>query len=109
MYVYVISLCLGDVTITDITKTSATVLWTIPFVSAQQQYTVFYGNLEDSVNISAGSVSGNPDTTLLNQNYSASITGLDQASTYYVQVVSEFDRFTLYSDLIVFTTIEIGK
>ena len=101
---------IGDIRITDITNTSATVSWTIRYISEeQQQYTLLYGSSEDSVNVTADVVSGSPDFTLTNQTYSLPITGLDQANTYYVQVVSEFGIYTLYSDIVEFTTTERGK
>ena len=94
----------GNLQFTDITNTSATVVWTIPFTTTQQNYTVLYGYFEDSVNITAGIVQGSP----VNQTYSLEVTGLHQATTYYVQVVSTFGIYTLYSDVVEFTTRENG-
>lgn len=99
----------GNLRFEDITNSSATATWTIPFVSTQQTYTLLYGYSPDTINITAGTVQGNPDTTLTNQNYSLEISGLDQATTYYVQVVSTFEIYTLYSDAVEFTTQESGK
>ena len=99
----------GDVQFFEVTNQSARVMWTIPYVSLQQEYRVLYGYTEDTINITAGVIQGNPDTSLENQTYTLDISGLEQATTYYVQVVSTFTFYTLYSDIAVFTTRESGK
>jgi hypothetical protein len=87
----------------DITNSSARVVWTIPFVSVEQSYTVLYGYSADTINMTAGTVQGN---NLTNQTYTLEITELEQANTYYIQVLSTFDIYTLYSDVVQFTTRE---
>ena len=99
----------GDLQLAAITNESATVMWTIPFVSTQQEYIVLYGTSEDTIVTAAGVVSGDNDTTLVNTTYTLEITGLERATTYYVQVVSTFSIYTLYSNIVEFTTQESGK
>ena len=96
----------GDLQFVDITNSSARVVWTIPFVSVEQSYTVLYGYSADTINMTAGTVQGN---NLTNQTYTLEITELEQATTYYVQVLSTFDIYTLYSDVVQFTTRESRK
>lgn len=103
------SLFAANVTITDITNSSVTVEWTVSYVLEQQTYTVLYGLSAGAINMTSGNITGSQNSSLTNQVYSVPITGLDIATTYYMQVISEFGIYTLYSDITEFTTLERGK
>ena len=77
-------------------------------LSQQQQYYVDYGTNEDVLGQSSGAVTSSDDTSLTNQNYSVSLSGLSLNTTYYIQVVATFGFSTLKSDISSFTTPEEG-
>ena len=77
-------------------------------LSQQQQYYVDYGTDKDVLGQSSGTVLSSDDTSLTNQNYSVSLSGLSLNTTYYIQVVATFGIYTLKSDISSFTIPEGG-
>ena len=98
-----------DVTVSDITSTSATITWTVASLSQQQEYYVDYGTDEDSLDQRSGTVMSSDNTSLTDQNYTVSLSGLTLGTTYYIQVVATVGVYTLQSDISSFTTPEEGK
>jgi len=101
-------ICAENVTVSDITSYSATITWTVTSLSQQQQYYVDYGTDEDALDQSSGTVTSSDDTSLTNQNYSVSLSGLSLNTAYYIQVVATFGFSTLKSGISSFTTPEEG-
>ena len=98
-----------NIVASNITYESANISWTVPYISQQQEYTVYYGIDEDSLDMMSNSVSSSSDLSLLDQNYSTVLSGLSLGTTYYFQVVATFQSFQLESDVSSFTTLELGK
>jgi len=97
-----------DVTVSNITSFSATISWTVAYLVQQQQYYVDYGTDEDARDQRSGTVTSSDNTSLTNQNYTVSLSGLSLHTTYYIQVVATFGVYTLKSDISSFTTFEKG-
>ena len=96
-------------TVSDITSSSATITWTVASLSQQQEYYVDYGTDEDTLDQRSTTVTSSADTTLTDQDYTVSLSGLTLGTTYYIQVVATFGDFTLESDISSFTTSDIGN
>lgn len=94
-----------QVVVSSITLNSAVVSWIVPSLTEQQTYYVRYG-VSDLTNVTDSITSG---TLLPNQSYSLTLTGLDDATVYYVQVVATFNDIVLYSSTESFRTIERRK
>ena len=97
-----------DLTATEITGTSATIGWTVEYISVEQDYVVNYGTSEDNLDQTSDTVPSVTDTSLTNQEYSVSLTDLSAGTMYYYQVVATFESTTLESDTASFTTLELG-
>ena len=97
-----------NVTVSNITSFSAIITWTVASLSQQQQYYVDYGTDEEVLGQSSGAVMSSDDTSLTNQNYSVSLSGLSLNTTYYIQVVATFGVYILKSGISSFTTPEEG-
>ena len=98
-----------DITVSDITNSSATITWTVVSLSQQQQYYVDYGTNEDALDQRSGTVTSSDDTSLINQNHSVFLSGLSLGTVYYIQVVATFEVYTLKSDISSFITSERGN
>ena len=85
------------------------ITWTVASLSQQQEYYIDYGTDEDSLDQRSGTVMSSDDTSLTDQNYTVSLSGLTVGTTHYIQVVATFGVYTLKSDISSFTTNEIGN
>ena len=101
------SLFTEQVEVTEVTMSSAVVLWTIPSLTEQQTYYVEYGSSVDSLDLTTDPITS--ETLLPDESYSVSLTGLDAGTTYYVRVVAIFSDVYLYSSTESFTTIALRK
>ena len=70
---------------------SVTLSWRIPLFTTQEQYYVEYGTDPLNLDQKSASIISPTDTSLLNQMYSETISGLDSSTLYYLRVVAEFD------------------
>ena len=95
-------------TILNINLTSATVQWVVDIIDGPQSYHVQFGTDETNMNntISLGSIINSDGVA--QQIYQVTLINLDQGTTYYVQVISTFENYTLTSDIVSFTTLEPG-
>ena len=89
----------------DITLNSTTIQWVVSEIDETQTYTVQYGTSQSNLEFTAGPISS---AVIGAGTYSLPLVNLTQGTTYYVQVVSQFDIYTLTSDVISFTTLEPG-
>ena len=96
-----------QVMVSGITMTSAVVSWTVPSLTEQQMYYVEYGSDADSLNLRTGPIAS--DSPLDDRTYTATLSALDDATTYYVRVVATFSDVYLYSSTESFTTIAPRK
>ena len=92
--------------ISDITLTTVTVSWVVPYTPTWQQYSVVYGLQPDTLDRSWGLLTSPVDLTLIDQAYSVTIQGLTQGTEYYVRVSSTFGYSIIYSELLSFLTLE---
>ena len=98
-----------DVTISDVTTTSATVSWTIPSFITPEQYYVAYGTDPDNLNQTSATINSPTDTSLTNLPYSTTLSGLEPGSLHYIQVTAVFDdEFVRYTEIL-FLTKEPGN
>lgn len=100
---------IGDVEVSEITRNTAVISWTVEYVLEQQEYSLIYGVDENSLNLTSNRILGNANTSLTNQQYSIMLTGLTMGTDYYVFVIAEYGLTTLYSDTISFRTTDNGK
>ena len=98
-----------DVGVTQLTLTTATISWVVPYVPEWQLYSLVYGVLPDALNQSWGLMFSPPDLSFLNQEYSVTIQGLTQGTQYHLRVSSTFGYSIIYSDLVPFLTLEPRK
>ena len=92
----------------DVSLSSATVQWVVASISEQQQYTVLYGTDPTNLNTTIDPISSGDNPMATDLMFEQVLDGLMQGTTYYVQVESTFNIYTLYSDIISFETIEPG-
>ena len=102
------SLSIANVEAVDTTLNSTTIQWVVSAITTQQQYTVQYGTDPNNLSTSTDSITSTDDTSATDLMFAQSLDGLEQGTTYYVQVVSTFDSYTLTSNVISFTTLEPG-
>ena len=82
----------------------------IPYIeSTPEQYTVEYGLDRDNLNNQLQPVSSGDNTSVLNQQYSATIYGLNFVTTYYFRIRVTNDISFAVSNILTFTTPEGGK
>lgn len=92
----------------SITHNSATITWTVPFLSSPQEYTVEYGVDEDNLNETSDTLSES-DTTLTDETYSIVLNGLMRGALYYARVsTTNAGNVTFYSETTSFRTIQSG-
>ena len=97
-----------NVTISNITDSSAVVSWTVSSISSPQEYTVEYGNDEDNLNETSDTIAVS-DTSLTDQTYNTTLTGLTQGVLYHLRVATtNAGNVTFYSDTKSFRTVESG-
>ena len=97
-----------DVTITNITNTTAVVGWTVASISSEQQYYVEYGDDEDTLDQRSDTITVS-DVTLIDQEYDVTLTGLTSGVLYYLKVTAEIGDITISSDTTSFRTLESGN
>ena len=96
-------------TASEVTATTATISWVIAFIVEQQDFIVYYGTDENSLDLTSDIVTSSDDTSLTDQEYDVTLTGLTLGTTYYYQVVANYSNFRLESEIKDFTTLELGK
>ena len=101
-----LSSAIENVQFSDITLTTATVSWVVPYTPTWQQYSVVYGVQADTLNQSWGLLYSPTDLTLTDQEYSITIQGLTQGTEYYVRVSSTFEYNLIYSELTSFLALD---
>ena len=90
--------------------TTASITWRIPSFTTQEQYYIVYGADRNTLDQQSGSVSSVGNTTLTNQEYTLSLSGLEPGTIYYLRVVAVFDMFSKrQSEIFAFRTKENGK
>ena len=89
--------------------TTAKVSWVVSYIPEQLEFTVYYGTEEGSLDTASDTVTSSDDTSLTNQKYIATLTGLRLGVTYYFKVEATYSDFTIESDVEDFTTIETGS
>ena len=98
MHVHIHSPFAEDVLIADITTSMAEVSWTIPSFAVQEQYYVAYGTDPNNLNQVTHTINSPVDTSLVNQRYSTTLSGLLSGTIYYIEVIAvyneEFVRYT---------------
>ena len=94
-----------DISVSQITETSANVAWTIASVSSQQEYSLKYGEDSDNLDQTTAVIQGDSDTTLTDQSYDIDLTDLTRDTTYYVQVLQTIGDITISSDVVSFDTL----
>ena len=108
-----ILLCLlsqTDMVTTSPTTDSVSVSWRIPSFTTQEQYYFQYGTDRRNLDQQSDSIISGADTTLINQMYSQTLSGLEPGTVYYLRVVAIFDMFSKrQSEIVVFRTKENGK
>ena len=77
-------------------------------ISEQQEYYVDYGNDESTLDQRSQRIEGSANKTLTDYSYSISLSGLSLGTTYYYQVVTVLELFTLKSDVLSFIIKEQG-
>lgn len=97
--------CTEDVFVSNISMDSATVTWTVPSISEQQEYYIQYGLSPELLTTTTDTITSTSNTML----YSLPLTGLNQGTNYYLQVVATFSDITLYSNIVSFRTTEPRK
>ena len=92
------------------TGSTAIITWIIPYIEyTSEQYTVFYGESPDGLDLSTTPIPSYSDITLENQTYTVSLTGLDAVTTYYFLVQSENSELSANTQVMSFTTTEAGN
>ena len=83
---------------------SANILWIISSVAiTQETYTVYYGLNMSNLEMSSESMESRGQS-LTDQSFSVTLKDLEEATTYYYQVVAENDYSSSTSDIYSFTT-----
>ena len=90
----------------DITLTTATVSWVVPYTPTWQQYSIEYGLQPDVLDLNWGLLHSPVDLTLTDQQYSITMRGLTQGTEYFIRISSTFEYNRIYSELTSFLTIE---
>ena len=96
-----------DVVVSEITLESAQVTWRVPSLTEQQTYYVRYGTSPAALTLTSETIMSL--TTQTDQVYSVALTGLDDATVYYLQVVATFGDITIFSTVESFRTLEQRK
>jgi len=92
-----------------ITYNSATVQWTVTSTAYNlETYVVHFGIQPNNLNSSSIVVVGNHDITAVDQVYSTTLTGLQEETVYYYQVVASNSDGSNTSDTSQFTTAPQG-
>lgn len=78
-----------DLVHTTLSFELAQIQWLIPeIVYTPENYTVVYGKEQTSLNYSSNVIIGTDNITSRNQIYSTTLSGLEQNTTYYYQVIA---------------------
>ena len=89
---------------------SATIQWRVVAIQyAPEVYTVVYGTTESSLTSTSDQVSSGEDTTRTNFELSMELTGLQDNTTYYYQVVVNNTEGVAESPISSFTTTDLRK
>jgi len=99
-----------DIYATNITSTSAVIVWTVPSITyTTEQYTVIYGLSPALLEQMSSPVHSSPDLTLLNQTYWLTLDGLQPVSTYYYRIRSENTEVSSATETLQLTNLEDGE
>ena len=94
---------------TDIAGTSVTIGWTVANRRVSHEYVVHYGTSQDSLDETSSTVDSTSSSPGVNEAYEVELTGLTPDTTYYYQVETTLEGFSLESELGTFTTLELGR
>lgn len=93
----------------NITSTSATVQWVVPYLSyTPEQYTVLYGTAEAMLDQRSTTLSSTTDITSLNVTYEVVIEELVPNTVYYFQLHSANTIGETTAAVMTFMTLEAG-
>ena len=98
-----------DVSVSNVTATSATILWTIPeILYSEEEYYVEYGLQNTSFDQTSSSLFSGADLTVTDVMYNITLLDLHPAYTYYFVVTSLNTVSPKSTDVFMFTTLEAG-
>lgn len=99
-----------DVTVTEITATSANISWTIPEILYDEEiYYVQYGLQNTTLNQISSVISSGSDLDITNAMYTITLQDLHPYYTYYFVVTAMNSIAPKSTELLWFTTLEAGK
>ena len=99
-----------DVTITDITATSANISWTIPeILYDEEMYYVQYGLQNTTLDQTSSIISSGPVMDITNAMYTVTLQNLHPYYTYYFVVTAMNSIAPKSTEVFWFTTLEAGK
>ena len=100
-----------EISVSNITASTATVSWLIPYISTPEEYTVEYGLSSDNLEyrIPSPPISSGDNTSVVDQWYSTTIEGLTFVTIYYFRVVASNNVSSVESNILSFTTTEGGE
>ena len=76
----------------------------VEYILSQQEYYLEYGSDENNLNQTSDTILSESDTSLTNQAYNISLTGLERNTLYYVRVRVMIGDYIYSSDITSFTT-----
>ena len=92
--------------LTNITQSTVTVSWVVPYTPTSQQYLIEYGVQFTALDQSWGSLNSSANISETNQEYTVTLEGLTQGTVYHVRISSTFGYNRIYSELKSFHTLE---
>lgn len=93
----------------NITSSSTTVLWVVPYLSyTPEQYTIYYGTTMDTLDLTSSVVSSTTDISATNTTYTISLKELTPNTVYFFQLHSVNTYGGTTTAVMTFTTSESG-
>ena len=92
--------------LSNITLSTVTVSWVVPYTPTSQQYSIMYGVQANALDQSWGLLNSLSDITETNQEYTMTVEGLTHGTVYFIRVSSTFGHNRIYSEQISFLTLD---